>query len=410
MTRRNLVFLIFLLFPFYLQAQNTAVVVVNHEGIAENPDVRRTIEHTVSAMEEAFSNEGFDIVKRIQDNSAGGIPLEVAHTAAVEAEARWALTVYTHLEGSRLSWHFSVYDAEDHIVRGTDTFFTFVYIGISAVSVIEQSAKSVAELWRNSFTSQGFDGNFAVEYRQGFTSFQRGVNIFFGDENGLFLGTVEGQWRRRDGGFLPTLFHQAPYLSFIEGDSVFGVLTKEGYWSKNFTLKNGITGRNFHLPFLQKITRHAFSAGFEMNGSKEMAINIEYRRHFLPDRFFLALDGNFWLDFSSDRPLRAQELRLSPAFYLLPWRDSSVRVLAGLSLSSLFPDSDLPKLLAYPLWLGLEYHLPRIAIKASVRIPLLLNELIDDDLVEVLYYTPPQDSWKLSFFGISLNFGVMFKW
>ena len=65
MTRRNLVFLIFLLFPFYLQAQNTAVVVVNHEGVAENPDVRRTIEHTVSAMEEAFSNEGFDIVKRI---------------------------------------------------------------------------------------------------------------------------------------------------------------------------------------------------------------------------------------------------------------------------------------------------------------------------------------------------------
>jgi hypothetical protein len=352
-------------------------------------------------MEDAFAEAGFKAVKRISKASSGGIPQELVHSACLEESVRWALTVYTNFNEGRFSWRFGVYDAQDKAFRGEDAFVVYLYAGLSSRNAIEQSAQQVADHWKKSFAVQGFDGNFAAQKQQRFTSSQEGVMVYFGDDEGLFLGSIEG-------GSLT-----APHILFTEGAPVYGTLAKKGFWTKPFSLPRGITDKPMRLPVLQKVTHHTFGFLYEFRGSKQYGIDLEYRYNVLPDRLFLKLDWIFWMDPDfSDKTLLAPELRLGAGLYLLPKRDWPVRLLAGAGASILFPGDNVSivplqeeKIIRFffdPLWVGLEYHFPQVALKTEVRFPILWEAAGKDDWY---FRAPDQDSLP-----VYVSIGVMIKW
>jgi hypothetical protein len=368
----------------------SAVMVVRHEGQPGNNDADRTITYTAQAVEQAFSAAGIQTLKQIIKDGNGEISPEQVQDACLEAGVRWGLMVYTSLKESRLFWHFGVYDAEESMVRTGDTFFTFVYAGISSRNAVEQSAQRVAAYWQKSFTGRNFDGVFAIRMGQRFTSPQEGVRVYFGDENGSLLGKIEK-------GSLT-----APLFLFREGAAVYGSVIKEGYWTKTFFLPKGVTDTEARLPVLQKVTHHSFGFIYAFRGNNEYAFDAEYRYHFLPDRLFLTLNWMFWMDpAKTGTVLAAQEVQVSPGLYLLPWRDLAVRVLAGAGASLVFPEKEIPKVFFYPLWLGLEYHFSRCALKAEIRFPLPVNA--------AWYYQMPKGMWQAGALGIYFSIGVVLK-
>jgi hypothetical protein len=214
------------------------------------------------------------------------------------------------------------------------------------------------------------------------------------------LGTIE------NGSFT------APLILFAEGAPVYGTLTKKGYWTKTFTLSQGLTNTPVRLPALQKVTRHVFGVLYEFRGSAQYGIDLEYRYNILPDRFFLKLDGIFWMDPAfTGKTLLAPEIKLSTGLYLLPKRDWPVRLLAGLGGSMVFlkdnisiappPEDEVVRFFFDPLWLGLELHFPQAALKTEVRLPVLWNNLGD------FWYFQVSNQESVPVF---ISIGVMLKW
>jgi len=383
--------LLFLISPFniFAQDQSSAIMIIDHEGSNESEEILRIIDFANEALERAFSEVGINTINRIRDSNSS---LEKADEESLKADVRWALVVYTSSNNSQFSWNFIVYDAVNKTIRGSDSFSTVVFVGILSQNIVTESAQKVASTWQNSFMFQEYDGSIATTQVQRFTSSQTGIKVYYGDESGVYLGEI-----KKD-------VLVAPFFLFTEGKSVYGTLTKEGYWTKHFTLPKGISEDTFQLPPLQKITRYTFGFNYEMQGGSQYALAFEYRYNFLPDRFFIALEWLFWLDSEANSErFKSHEGRLSPAFYLLPRRDSAFRLLAGISVSLVIPNGDFPALFFYPFWLGLEYNFPRFSINASFRMPLLLDN-------NAWYYTIPYDAWQVNSTGFRASFGVKLKW
>jgi hypothetical protein len=326
--------------------------------------------------------------------NAEGVSLEHIQTACDKAGARWGLMARTSLKDGRLYWHFSIYDAQDRAIQGSDSFDAAFLAGISSQGAIESSAYKVASQWEKSRSAQDFDGRFAVDQGQRFTAGQERVMVYFGGEDGIFLGSIQG-------GSLA-----APRFLFTQGEPVYGTVMKTGYWTRNFTLPQGITDKPAPLPALQKVTRHSFGFSYQFQGTAEYSFNLEYRYHLLSDRLFLEFNWGFWLSFDSsgEKPFLGQEVVFKPlGLYLLPKRDLPVRLVAGTGASLMLPDQKIPKPFFYPLWVDAEYHFPQFILKAELKVPLLLDAFS-------WYYQPPQDIWRFDPLGFYCSVGVMLKW
>ncbi|MDR3343110.1 MAG: hypothetical protein LBT14_10080 [Treponema sp.] len=371
--------------------ESTSILMITHEGDEEPDDsaIRRGIDYVAEAVEKAFSQIGIKTIGiLVVDDSTGGIPSKRVQEACREAGVRWGITVYTRFQEAQLSWRISIYDGKEGFDRATDNFSISWYIGITASNLIETSAQKVVHNWQKSFAFQGFHGIFAADKPQRFTSPQEGVVIWFGLEDGLLAGTIEN-------GILTT-----PIFRFVENMPVYGEMTKEGYWSKSFSLPQGITDAVVSLPILQKKTRHTLSLITEFRGSDHYALDFEYRFNVLPDRFFLKLDWALWQDtspLSGLERLLHQEVRFSPGLYFQPKKDFPFRVAAGTGISLAFAGGNI-NFLADPLWVDLEYHFSQWAVKAELRVPSLWGysrDIFGEDKVAS---------------GLYLSVGIMLKW
>jgi hypothetical protein len=405
-----------------LDAQKSLVIV----GSVETGSI------TDSAVEDGLEGENdyvsYTVAAAVREMEADGItclppasaaPDEVISSdflkaACLEAGVRWVIAVYTEYVGERFSWRISIYDGEEGAFRGSDGFSLFIYTGVSALHVIDSSAAMAVQSWRNSLASTTIQGKTAVTIRQKFSSSQDGVTVRFGqDPSGGFIeaGVIE------DGELL------APYIPFVEGLPIYGEVSLDGYWTKRFVLPNGISSETFKLPALQWKLRHSFGFSLDLRGVIPQGIDIEYRLHVLPDRFFLRLDWALWMDrvpvldtaaespentvaadavpapaaLSLSENMLHQEFRFSPGLYLLPWTDSVFRIVAGTGISGALVNGNFT-LVPDPLWAAAEFHFPRFLIKAEVRLPWFLG------------YTRTAFGDASADMGIYFSAGVMLKW
>lgn len=345
--------------------ESSLVLVVNHQGYdGDDPDILHTIQYTEDAGETAMATLGLRRTSRVvEDESAGGISQERIAARCREAGVRWALAVYTNFRDGRFSWRFSVYDAAEDFIRASDTFSIYLSAGITSLNAIDSSAERIVLNWQKSYPAQAFDGRFAVTINQKFRSRQEGVEVLYGSAGEIPLGRIEA-------GFL-----DAAFFPFTAGLPVYGVVVKDGYWTRAFILPQGITEEVFALPILQKKTRHSLGAVTGFRGPNYYAANLEYRFHALPDRIFVKAGWGMWLDateLSQAAPAVHHELRLSPGLYLLPFTDFPVRILAGTGISLELTEGGT-NFLADPLWVGLEYHFPQWALVAELRLPRLFG-------------------------------------
>ncbi len=220
--------------------------------------------------------------------------------------------------------------------------------------------------------------------------------VYFGgdaDTGGLFAGEV--QEGRLD----------APLFLFEEGAPIYGTVVKDGYWSRDFVLPNGISAEPFHLPSLMKKTRHAaalmmnFTNVSTKNTGFGFGASFEYRFYPLPDRLFFK--GSYSLRTErgaldqAGRGNLTHELRIGIGVNLLPVL-IPFRLIAGTGVSATFNNG--ANFLADPLWLGAEYHFSRFAITGEVRLPALFS------------YSRDVFGAKSADKGVCISFGVMLKW
>ncbi|MDR3248883.1 MAG: hypothetical protein LBT39_08850, partial [Treponema sp.] len=173
---------------------SSMLLVVNHQGYTgEDPDILHVIEYTEEAAERTLA--GLSIRRKnrvVEDSVAGGIPQGRIKELCLQAGVRWGLAVYTDFrEGGRFSWRISVYDAEEGFSRAADTFSIYLLAGIPSANPIDASAERIVQNWQKSYPVQDFDGKFAVTLSQRFRSRQEGVEVRFGSEDGISVGTIE---------------------------------------------------------------------------------------------------------------------------------------------------------------------------------------------------------------------------
>ena len=120
----------------------TAVVIYNHYGSDEaDPKLKPEIEYTVYAADSVFWEKGIRAHVPYINDTDGSFTPEDYQKRCEDAGARWALTVYTTFSSGRLSWRFSLYDAEEKIVRATDLFFVSLYVGLSTRETVDLAVR-----------------------------------------------------------------------------------------------------------------------------------------------------------------------------------------------------------------------------------------------------------------------------
>jgi hypothetical protein len=370
-----------------------AVLIYNHYGIGEaDPNLKPEIEYTVYAMDNTFWKQGIRAEVPYINDKNGSFTPEDYQKRCEDADVRWALTVYTTFSNGRLTWRFSLYDADEKIVRATDVFFVSLYVGLSTSEAVDLAVKRLYTNYEKSFPASDFNGNFAVNIPQAFIAPEDGLEIRYGDpKEGIIAGLIEG-------GSLTT-----PLFLFIRNQPVYGSITKDGYWPKTFVLPKGITEETKEVPRLMKRTWQSLSFMTEcrdLNDAAMYSVDFDYRLYFVPDRWFLRAGYAVWQDrtvLSSKEKTLHQELRGGTGLYLFSKNDLPFRVLAGTGVSLVFAEGK-SNFLADPLWLDVEYHFPRWAILGEVRFPKIFEYSRD---------TFGADNVN---FGLSLSFGVMLKW
>jgi hypothetical protein len=372
-----------------LTAQEGAIIVFSHHDKEKAAsELHAAIEYTTYAMDIHFLGIGIEAQVPYINDEQGDFSTEELRRRCQDAGVRWALLCYTAFQDGRLSWRFSVYDVQDGMIRAAENFFTALYAGVETQEAINASMQRLIRNYQKSFPASEFDGAFAVSVPQRFTSSEDGIEVRFGDEQGASAGTIKN-------GELTT-----PLFLFIQGMPVYGTLTKDGYWPKTFTLRNGVTDEVVALPPLMKKARHSLVFMTESRDFARYALDFDYRLHILPDRWFLKLGYALWQDktlLSSNRETLHQELRFGTGLYVLPRNNWAFRMLLGSGVSLAFADGG-STFIADPLWLGLEYHFSRWALVSEVRFP------------EVLGYSRNTFGSDKTDFGVCLSFGVMLKW
>ncbi|MDR2634174.1 MAG: hypothetical protein LBC51_11235 [Treponema sp.] len=340
-----------------------------------------------TALEQAF--ERFAIQNRKTIAVSRELSIESIDAWCSAEGVRWGIIVMTGFQEDLFSWHFAIYDGEQHFFRGYDFFSVHVRPGVFSSPVIDRSVQKLVQNWHDSLSSRGFNGKFAVTQGQRFTGTQDGVRVLFGSQD-HFL----------EGGTIQDGVLTSPFYPFTEGFPLYGKLVKDRYWPRSFVLPQGISPETVALPRLQRKVRHSIGFGYEFRGDLFACLDVEYRFHILPDRLFVKAEWGIWKDttqLSQGVGAQHQEYRFGLGVYIQPSNDAAFRLYGGTGLS-LVTASGAFITLADPLWLGLEYHFPHWAVKLEFRIPEILGYARD-------IYEP--DTTGFSSYGL---LGVLLKW
>ncbi|MDR0785236.1 MAG: hypothetical protein LBE74_05055 [Treponema sp.] len=372
---------------------DSAVIVYSHHG-EENtpPELRPEVEKTAYIVDAAFWNRGIQVQVPYINDKTENFSSEELKRLCVENGVRWAITVWTVYSGGRLSWRFGMFDAVENRTRASETFFTPLMAvggGVSIDDTVEISAARLLQKYDKSFPAMEFNQDFAVSVPQRFFCVQDGVEIRYGGENGVSAGVVKNGELTTDSVFL-----------FVKNATVFGTATKEGYWSRSFTLPNGVTDEPFTIKPLLAKNRQSFVLTTELRDLATYSAVVEYRFFLYPDRWFLKLDYGMWNAsdaLSSFKDKAHGELRFGTGLSLLPKNRWPLRIIAGTGASLVFSDTQYD-ILADPLWLGLEYHFSRWALVGEFRSP------------KVFWYERDTFGEDRTDFGMCVSFGAMIKW
>lgn len=268
------------------------------------------------------------------------------------AKARWAAVARCEMDGRRLVWRASVYDALDGALIASDSQGAFP--GLSALPLLERSAASVArEAWGQ--RGRVIPGE-PLEYRLRFRSRNEGATVAFGTgEGGREAGIIEG------GELL------APFTAFRAGEPVVVTVRQDGYWPRTSLFRPGTEDKVLELPRLMPRASRMVSLG--ISTTRLLGAQAEYRHFLSDDAVFLRAADSLWLQYTftpGSIPVLHNEVRLGAGAYLFLPRDSRFRmaVMTGFSgiLTLTFPGDLADKLYFDATFdafsLSLEWHTP----------------------------------------------------
>ncbi|MDR0707212.1 MAG: hypothetical protein LBF60_04965 [Treponema sp.] len=373
--------------------EQLAILVFYHKG-RENvpPELYSAIDYAAYAVDAAFYEAGIEVKLPYVRSETGDFSSGELQRHCVEADVRWAIAVYTTYGNDRLSWRFSVYDAVDNFIRASETFWTPFYVGLLTDASIDRSAEKLIQNYQQSFYTSDFSGDTAVSVPQKFIAPEDGIEVFFGDTDGVSVGVVKNKELA------------APLFLFVEGKPVFGTAVKSGYWEQPFELSAGVTKEPVVLSKPLKKTRQAAGFMTDLRGVPATPLkygaSLNYRLYLALDRWFFNAGYSLWQEkppLNPDRGRLYQEIRFGTGLYLLPNRKFPFRLLAGTGASVVFVDG-AANFLADPLWFGVEYHFSRFAIISEVRAP------------EIFTYSRNSFGSDAVDFGWCVSFGAMLKW
>ncbi|MDR0411685.1 MAG: hypothetical protein LBH75_06900 [Treponema sp.] len=371
---------------------DSAIIVYSHHGEENTPiELRPEVEKTAYIVDAALWNKGIQVQIPYINNKTENFSVEELTRLCTERNTRWAVTVWTVYNNGRLSWRFGMFDAIENRVRASETFFTPLMTvggGVSIDSTVETSVARLLQKYDKSFPSVEFNRDFAVSVPQRFFCVQDGVEIRFGDENGISAGIV------KDGELT------APIFLFVKNAQVFGTATKKGYWSRPFILPNGITDEPFTIKPLLAKNRQSLVLMTEFRDLAVYSAEVDYRFFISPDRWFLKLGFGMWnasTALSSFEDKAHGELRFGTGLSLLPKNRWPLRLIMGTGVSFVFSDTQYD-FLADPLWLGMEYHFSRWALVGEFRLP------------KIFWYARDTFEKDRTDFGMCISFGAMIKW
>jgi len=351
------------------------MILLDNRSPAESGIEGRRFSETIAAsVTTAFREKGLDPGGQKNRPDETGEPVSEGETASDAGNAsgiRHVVVIHSLLDDRRLSWRIAVYDAESAALVASDAYSA--YAGLSALTIIDDSARNAAQAWKKNSDATDETAT-RVETSQDFISRDSGVSVRYGSSaSGIFreAGTVEDGKLTGD------------YTPFAEGAPIHLEVWREGYWTKEAVLPEGVRETPFELPRLHKMTDSAWSWSAGLGRLAGAALS--YRWYPRPDRVFFKAENSFWAgtDFMPGAsPVLHDELRLGGGVYLQKSRDAKFRYALGTGFSGIAtlltdaPDYDAPTGFDFtlePLWFTLEYHFPAWAVVFEERIPYALD-------------------------------------
>jgi hypothetical protein len=351
--------------------QPTAIILLDAQPVSGTTnDLSQYADAITTSVSAALAGKGMKILGMrnwtADDRNKPGEP-QAAQEAGSTSGANFTVVIRTFIQDQRLFWRIAVYSVSGGTLAGADAYSSFA--GLTALPVIDSSARTVASKWKQNFTTvPGADST--VRVSQNFVSRDSGVSVRYGsgpEKATIAAGTV------KDGKL------EADYLPFKKGEPVYLQISRTGYWPKEMVLPGGVQNKPVVLPRLQKITSSAW--GFNTGLGRLLGAGAVYRWYPVPERLFLKTENSFWL--SSDflpgsSIILHDEIRTGLGVYLQGKRDAPFRYAVGTGFSGITTeltnasghDSPFGFDLTYePLWFTLEYHFPSWAIVLEERFP-----------------------------------------
>ncbi len=237
---------------------------------------------------------------------------ELAANLSAASKARWAGIARCEMDGRRLVWRVSVYDALDGALVASESQGAFP--GLSALPLLDQSAASAArDAWAQ--RERVVPGE-PLEYRIRFSSRNEGAQVSFGTGEGAReAGVIEG------GELL------APFTAFRAGDPVVVTVSQDGYWPHVSLFHPGTEDEILELPRLMPRASRMVSLG--ISTTRLLGAQAEYRHFLSDDALFLRAADSLWLQYTfmpGSVPVLHNEVRLGAGAYLFLPRDSRFRM------------------------------------------------------------------------------------
>lgn len=316
------------------------------------PDAEPFAVPLAAALLRELSAEGFKTELRPGSLNPSVSDAELASSLSAAARARWAGIARCEMDGRRLVWRVSVYDALDGALVASDSQGAFP--GLSALPLLDQSASSVArDAWAQ--RERVIPGE-PLEYRLRFSSRDEGARVSF--------GTGEGA---REAGIIENGALLAPFTAFRAGDPVVVTVSREGWWPRVFVFRPGTEDEVLELPRLMPRANRMVSLG--ISTTRLLGAQAEYRHFLSDDAVFLRAADSLWLQYTftpGSIPVLHNEVRLGIGTYLFLPRDSRFRIAVSTGFSGIltlaFP-GDLEDKLYFDATfdafsLSLEWHTP----------------------------------------------------
>ena len=275
----------------------------------------------VSALYRELAAAGFGVEIHTGSMNPSVSDAELAAALSNFAKARWAAVARCELDGRRLVWRASVYDALDGALIASDSQGAFP--GLSALPLLDQSAAAVArDAWiQRNRTIPGEP----LDYRLRFRSQNESARVAF--------GTGEGA---REAGIIENGELLAPFTAFRAGEPMVVSVEREGYWPKVAVLRPGSEDRPLYLPRLMPRADRMVSLG--MSTTRLLGAQAEYRHFLFDDAVFLRAADSLWIQYTftpGSVPVLHNEVRLGIGTYLFLPRDSRFRIAVGTGFSGI---------------------------------------------------------------------------